>query len=71
MTIRIVTGFFDKNPTLLMQIGDWKLWEHPILGDNAPIYMTTPSGNLINTGYYDLGDFDLQLCIELSGDFTI
>jgi hypothetical protein len=27
--------------------------------------MSTPNGRLINTGFYDLDDFDLDLCIEL------
>lgn len=57
--------FLAKGPYLLMQIEGYKLWEHPTRGDTAPIYMSTPSGRLINTGFYDTGDFDLGLCIEL------
>ena len=70
MTIRPATLtkldlFLGKNPYLLMQIEGYKLWEHPTRGDEAPVYMSTPSGRLINTGFYDLDDFDLDLCIEL------
>jgi hypothetical protein len=57
--------FLSKNPTELARIGAFKLYEHPTRGDTAPVYMVTPSGQLINTGFYDLGDFDLTLCLEL------
>ena len=57
--------FLAKNPTELAQFGGFKLYEHPTRGDEAPVYMVTPSGHLINTGFYDLGDFDLVLCLEL------
>ena len=58
-------SFLSKNPTQLVAFGDFKLYEHPTRGDTAPVYMVTPSGRLINTGFYDLGDFDLVLCLEL------
>lgn len=64
-TIAQVAKFFSHNPTHLGTVGDYKLWEHPTRGDTAPIYMSTPDGRLINTGFYDLEDFDVQLCIEL------
>jgi hypothetical protein len=48
-----------------MQIEGYKLWEHPTRGDTDCVYMSTPSGRLIATGFYDLDDFDLDLCIEL------
>ena len=64
--------FLAQDPTLLAQYGDYKLWEHPTRGDTDAIYMTTPTGRLVNTGFYDLGDFGdrgdpdgLALCIEL------
>jgi hypothetical protein len=71
--------FFAHNPTLLATFGGYRLWEHPTRGDEAPVYMSTPSGTLINTGFYDLGDFayhdlgdnnpeGLALCIELESD---
>jgi hypothetical protein len=57
--------FLSKNPTELAQFGGFKLYEHPTRGDTAPIYMITPSGRLMNTGFFDLGDFDLALCLEI------
>ena len=68
--------FFAHNPTLLATFGGYRLWEHPTRGDTAPVYMSTPSGTLINTGFFDLGDFayhdlgdnnpeGLALCVEL------
>lgn len=57
--------FLAKNPTELGAFGGFKLWEHPTRGDTAPIYMTTPDDRLINTGFYDMGDFDLALCEEI------
>lgn len=57
--------FMAHNPYQLATYGKYKLYEHPLRGDEAPIYMVTPKGNLINTGFYDLGDFDLDLCKEL------
>lgn len=59
--------FMSYNPYLLACYGQYKLYEHPLRGDEAPIFMTTPKGSLINTGFYDLGDFDLNLCKELGG----
>jgi hypothetical protein len=72
--------FFEHNPTLLATFGGYCLYEHPTRGDSAPIYMSTPSGTLINTGFYDLGDFayhnlgdnneeGLALCREIEGGF--
>ena len=58
-------SFLTKNPTELARFGGFKLYEHPTRGDTASIYMTTPSGQLINTSFYDLGDFDLALCLDL------
>lgn len=65
MTLR----FLSYNPTLLARYGDYCLYEHPIHGDAAPIFMTTPDSRLINTGFYDLGDFGLDLCIELDSGY--
>ena len=58
-------SFLTKNPTQLAQFSGFKLYEHPTRGDEAPVYMITPKGQLINTGFYDLGDFDLALCLGL------
>jgi hypothetical protein len=59
--------FLSHNPTLLMTIGRFKLYEHPLRGDTAPIYMIF-QGQLFNTGFYDLGDFyddNEALCEEI------
>jgi hypothetical protein len=60
--------FLSKDPTLLASYGRFDVWEHPTRGDTAPVYMSTPDGRLINTGFYDLGDFDLELCDQLAGE---
>lgn len=65
MTDTPATRFLAQNPTKLGTFGGYNLWEHPTRGDTAPIYMTTHDVRLINTGFYDMGDFDLDLCIEL------
>lgn len=67
-TVAQIDKFFSHNPTLLGTIGGFKLWEHPTRGDTAPVYMSTPSGRLINTGFYDLEEFDLALCQEIAGE---
>ena len=59
--------FLSHNPTLLLTIGRFKLYEHPLRGDEAPIYMIY-RGHLFNTGFYDLGDFyddNEALCEEI------
>jgi len=57
--------FLSKGPTLLATYGDYKVWEHPTMGDEAPLFLSTPDGRLLNTGFYDLKDFDLDLCVEI------
>jgi hypothetical protein len=58
--------FFAHRPTQLARIGDFGLYEHPTRGDEVPIYMYNfLTRYMINTGFYDLGDFDLALCMEL------
>jgi hypothetical protein len=67
-TVSKLDRFLARDPYLFMEIEGYKLWEHPTYGDTAPIYMSTPGGRLINTGFYDLDDFDLDLCTELDRD---
>lgn len=59
--------FLAHKPTVLAKFGGFTVYEHPLRGDEAPMYMATPEGKLVNTGFYDLGDFDLALCFELAG----
>lgn len=66
--MKSATDFLAQNPTPLASYGGYRLFEHPTRGDTAPVYMVTPTGCLINTGFYDLGDFEcdgLDLCLEL------
>jgi hypothetical protein len=81
-TVAQIERFFAGNPTLLATFGDFRLYEHPTRGDTAPVYMATPDGRLINTGFFDLGDFaffdlgngnpdGLALCQELAAQPTI
>lgn len=64
--VSALDAFLSKDPTLLATHGDYRVWEHPTMGDTAPVFLSTPDGRLINTGFYDLGDFDLDLCVDLS-----
>ena len=59
-------AFLAQNPTKLGSFCGYNLWEHPKRGDTDAIYMTTPDGRLINTGFYDMGDFDYALCEEIA-----
>jgi hypothetical protein len=68
MTDTPAARFLALNPTLLTSVGAFRLYEHPTRGDTAPVYMVTPDNLLVNTGFYDLGDFDLALCEELAAE---
>ena len=60
--------FMAQDPYEIDRIGDYIFYEHPTRGDEAPIYMLTPSGKLINTMFWDMGDFEaygLELCKEI------
>jgi len=48
--------FMDQEPTVLGRIGSQVFYEHPTRGDTAPIYTIGKHGELINTGFFDLGD---------------
>jgi hypothetical protein len=68
MTDTPAARFLAQSPTLLTTIGEFRFYEHPTRGDTAPVYMITPDGRLIDTGFYDMGDFDLTLCEELAAN---
>jgi hypothetical protein len=68
MTDTPAARFLAQNPTLLTSFGAFRIYEHPTRGDTAPVYMVTPDNLLVNTGFYDLGDFDLALCEELAAE---
>ena len=57
--------FLELNPYKLASYGDFDVYEHPRGGDESPVILVTLSGAVILTCFYDLGDFDLDLCIEI------
>jgi hypothetical protein len=61
-----IEKFLSLNPYLLGQFGKYRLFEHPTRGDEAPVMMLTPNNAaLVSTGFWDMGDFDLELCQDL------
>ena len=65
------TAFLSHNPHRLGTFGGYDVFEHPTRGDNAPVILTTPSGDVIETCFWDMGDFNsagLDLCIEIDSD---
>lgn len=67
-TVANPAKFFSHNPTRLKTVWGYAIWEHPTLGDDAPLYMSTPNGILINTGCYDVEDFSLEVCREIESE---
>tara|TARA_R110002153_G_scaffold29801_1_gene91530 strand:+ start:339 stop:584 length:246 start_codon:yes stop_codon:yes gene_type:complete len=58
-------------PTSFGKFGGYELFEHPTLGDECEILMTTPNGEVIQTCFFDMGDFDsagIELCVEIETD---
>ena len=45
--------FLNANPTLLGTVAGFPLYEHPTLGDEAPM-LTIVNGDLRRTSFYDL-----------------
>ena len=65
------TAFLSHNPTLFGTFGGYSLFEHPTCGDTAPVIMITPSGDVIETCFWDMDDLNsavLELCIEIDSD---
>jgi hypothetical protein len=61
-------NFLSHNPTELCSVAGVRFYEHPLRGDNAPIYAVTAAGKLVNTGFWDCGDFDADLVSEMGWD---
>jgi len=59
------SDFLAFNPYKLASYGGFDVYEHPKYGDESPVILVTPSGAVILTCFYDLGDFDLDLCVEI------
>jgi hypothetical protein len=73
--MKTATSFLAHNPTLLdslkaRKFGSYRFYECTIHGDEGPIYMTTPSGFVVSTCYYDLEDLDLESCENFTADHT-
>jgi len=57
--------FLALNPYKLASYGGFDVYEHPKYGDESPVILVTPNGAVILTFFYDLGDFNLDLCVEI------
>lgn len=62
-------SFLDQKPYLLAEIGNYKLYEHPTRPDTSPVYLVTPSGNLIRTKYRTICYLCLGMCREIEREF--
>lgn len=60
--------FMSHNPTHLGNVAGFHFFEHPLRGDELPIYMVTPDKRLINTQCYDLEDLDLESCLDIAAN---
>jgi hypothetical protein len=55
----------DLSPAQLGTAGPYTLWEHPTRGDTDCIYVLTPSGRMLPTGFHDTCDLDAATCAEI------
>ena len=65
------TVFLSHKPYQFASFDGYGLFEHPTRGDGAAIIMTTPNGDVIETCFWDMDDFNsagLDLCIEIDTD---
>jgi len=65
------TAFLSHKPYQFASFDGYGLFEHPAWGDDAPIIMTTPNGDVIETCFWDMDDFNsagLDLCVEIDAD---
>jgi hypothetical protein len=54
-------AFLTREPTLIALLGGHYLYEDPVHGDEAPMFMITRSGKLKRTSWYDLPSMDEAL----------
>lgn len=47
-------AFIAKKPTLLGTVCGDDYYEHPTMGDEAPLYIITPSGEVRRTEHWEL-----------------
>lgn len=50
-------AFFAHNPTLIGIVADFKFWEHPTKGDEAPLIIENKAGQIGLSHWYELPDF--------------
>jgi len=48
--------FMSHNPTLLGRCSGYKFYEHPILGDESPIYVISPKGKIAKSDFWEVDD---------------
>jgi len=48
--------FMDDKPTLLGQYAGFKFYEHPILGDESPLYVISPKGKIAKSDFWEVSD---------------
>ncbi len=58
-------AFLAKNPTVVGRVLGCNVYEHPTLGDEAPLLMITSEGQLRVLSFYELPSED-ELALELS-----
>ena len=57
IVLRNATTFFNQNPTKIGDHSRFGLYEHPTLGDEAPVIAANcNTGIVFSTGYYDPQD---------------
>jgi hypothetical protein len=47
-------AFLAKHPTLIGRVAGHAFYEHPTLGDEAPLIMITPKGEVKRSDWYDM-----------------
>lgn len=51
-------AFLAKNPTLIGRVNGTDFYEHPTLGDESPLIMVMPSGELRRSEHWELPSAD-------------
>jgi hypothetical protein len=47
-------AFLAKNPTAIGTVAGHKFYEHPTLGDESPLIVITPDGNVQVSDFWEL-----------------
>lgn len=51
-------SFLKRNPTKIGTVGGVDFYEHPVNGDESPMYAITNKGKLKITDFWELPNFD-------------